>query len=179
MKRLILLTAGAIFLFSCKKDSKPSISETELDTLKVKKEQSESINVNEPIKKTIKETKEALRAKGFDTFDYIDEVTNDTILMQQYFIVFLKSGPIRSQNEEDSKLMQNEHVAYLNKMNELGYADISGSFGDKGDIRGVTIYNVPTLKMADSLAKSDPMVKNGRLVVEVHPWWVAKGHSFR
>jgi uncharacterized protein len=52
-------------------------------------------------------------------------------------------------------------------MYELGYADISGSFGDDSDIRGITIYNVPTLKMADSLANSDPMVKAGRLVIEI------------
>jgi hypothetical protein len=33
--------------------------------------------------------------------------------------------------------------------------------------------------MADSLAKSDPMVKKGRLVVEIHPWWAAKGYPLR
>lgn len=44
-------------------------------------------------------------------------------------------------------------------MYALGFADISGPFNDEGDIRGITIYNVPTLKMADSLANSDPMVK--------------------
>jgi uncharacterized protein YciI len=99
--------------------------------------------------------------------------------MQQYFMVFLKSGPIRSQNEEEAELLQNEHLAHLSKMYELGYADISGPFGDDGDIRGITIYNVPTLKKADSLAKSDPMVKKGNLIVEVHPWWAAKGYALR
>jgi hypothetical protein len=64
-------------------------------------------------------------------------------------------------------------------MYELGYADISGPFGDNGDIRGITIYNVPTFKMADSLASSDPLVKAGRLVIEIHPWWAAKGFSLR
>ena len=64
-------------------------------------------------------------------------------------------------------------------MYELGYADISGPFEDDGDIRGITIYNVPTLKMADSLAKSDPMVKAGRLEIEIHPWWAGKGFPLR
>ena len=46
-------------------------------------------------------------------------------------------------------------------------------------IRGITIYNVPTLKMADSLANSDPMVKAGRLEIEIHPWWAGKGFPLR
>jgi hypothetical protein len=64
-------------------------------------------------------------------------------------------------------------------MYEEGFADISGPFGDDGDIRGITIYNVPTQKMADSLANMDPMVKAGRLVIEIHPWWAAKGFPLR
>ena len=52
-------------------------------------------------------------------------------------------------------------------------------FGDNVDIRGMTIYNVPTQKMADSLANTDPMVKAGRLVIELHPWWAAKEFPFR
>ena len=47
------------------------------------------------------------------------------------------------------------------------------------EIRGITIYNTPTLQIADSLANSDPMVKAGRLVIEMHPWWAAKGFPLR
>ncbi len=132
----------------------------------------------EPVK-SAKALKAELTEKGYQTFDYVDEKTQDTVLMQQYFIAFLKSGPIRSQNEEEAAKLQNEHLAHLGRMYEEGYADISGPFGDDGDIRGITIYNVPTLKMADSLANMDPMVKAGRLVIEVHPWWAAKGFPLR
>ncbi len=51
-------------------------------------------------------------------------------------------------------------------MYDLGYADISNPFSDDGDIRGITIYNMPTLKMVDSLAKSDPMVKAEEVIVD-------------
>ena len=64
-------------------------------------------------------------------------------------------------------------------MYELGYADISGPFGDDGEIRGITIYNTPTQQMADSLANLDPMVQAGRLQIEIHPWWAAKGFPLR
>ncbi|MFS4483355.1 YciI family protein [Hyunsoonleella sp. 2307UL5-6] len=142
-----------------------------IDDISITKEQEKSL--------TVKQIKKKLLDKGFKIFDYVDKETKDTIIMQQYFMAFLKTGPIRGQNEEEAIELQKEHVAHLSKMYRLGYADISGPFGDDGNIRGITIYNVPTLKMADSLASSDPMVKAGRLEIEIHPWWAAKGFSLR
>jgi len=182
MKQLVLLMVLVGTIFTCKKDSKTSLSGIERDTLEITDVKTDTITQyirDRNNKKSSKALKEELTAKGFQTFDYIDETTKDTILMQQYFMAFLKSGPIRSQNEEEAELLQKEHLAHLKKMYELGYADISGPFGDNGNIRGITIYNVPTLKMADSLANSDPMVKAGRLVIEIHPWWAAKGFPLR
>ncbi|WP_224491233.1 YciI family protein [Robertkochia flava] len=128
---------------------------------------------------SVKALKKNLQDQGYQTFDYIDEKTGDTILMQQYFIAFLKSGPKRSQTKAEADSLQRLHLQHLSRMYEEGYADISGPFGDDGAIRGITIYNVPTLEMADSLANMDPMVQSGRLIIEVHPWWAAKGFSLR
>ena len=160
-KKLILISVLTLIMISC---------------VSIKTE----IN-NEAKTKSIStsQLKKALTSQGFQIFDYVDEKTKDTILMQQYFIALLKKGPNRSQTDEEAKKLQSEHLAHLAKMYDLGYADISGPFGDDGEIRGITIYNVPTLKMADSLANADPMVKAGRLVIEVHPWWAAKGFSLR
>lgn len=191
MKKLILFSLVIISIFACRKvvreksnpvveipqedvsdSAMPEITET-TDVIEIKKSEKKAEH------QSAKKLKESLKAKGFQLFDYVDEKTKDTILMQQYFIVFLKKGPTRSQSEEEAAQLQKKHLAHLGKMYDLGYADISGPFGDNGDIRGITIYNVPTQKMADSLANADPMVKAGRLVVEVHPWWAAKGFSLR
>lgn len=185
MKKAILILVVAFTFLSCKEETKTSTSEIKEavnleDTIKKSAvEASVSPKVEPKKNTTLKELKEALTAKGFKTFNHIDKTTKDTVLMQQYFMAFLKSGPIRGQNEEESSELQEQHVAYLKKMYELGYADISGPFGDNGNIRGITIYNVPTLEMADSLANADPMVKAGRLEIEIHPWWAAKGFSLR
>lgn len=133
----------------------------------------------EVIKPSVKALKDSLTAKGYKTFDYVDEVTKDTILMQQYYMVFLKKGVNRSQSKKEADSLQALHMEHLGKMYDLGYADISGPFGDDGDIRGITIYNVPTQQIADSLANADPMVKAGRLSIETHPWWAAKGFPLR
>ena len=140
------------------------------------KQYEEEVETKDVVEKTSKQIKDELTSKGFQIFDYVDEKTQDTILMQEYFIAFLKRGPNRSQNKEEASKLQEAH---LGKMYELGYADISGPFGDDGDIRGITIYNVPNQKMADSLANADPMVKAGRLIIEMHPWWAAKGFPLR
>ena len=176
MRKLSLITF-LLLAMSCKQEPKAinTVTEnivTKTDTVYIETYKGE-------VTKAAKQLKDELTQKGFQTFDYVDEKTRDTILMQQYFIAFLKSGPIRSQNEEEAAQLQKEHLAHLSKMYELGYADISGPFGDNGEIRGITIYNVPTIEMADSLANSDPMVKAGRLVIEVHPWWAAKGVPLR
>ena len=120
-----------------------------------------------------------LKADGFQIFNYVDEATGDTVIMQQYYMAFLKKGLNRDQSEEEATKLQKAHQAYLGRMYELGYADISGPFGDDGDLRGITVYNVPTLKMADSLANLDPMMKAGRLMVEIKPWWAGKGYPLR
>ncbi|MGJ5641641.1 YciI family protein [Formosa sp. S-31] len=183
MKYLVSLLM-VLSVLSCKNDKTENglnLPVRPIDTLEVVSEIDTLVILEEVLEapKTHKEIKAELEAKGFETFDYIDEKTQDTVLMQKYFIAFLKSGAIRTQNEEEAQKLQQAHLAHLGKMYELGYADISGPFGDDGDIRGITIYNVPTLKMADSLANADPMVKAGRLEIEIHPWWAAKGFMLR
>ncbi|APY08353.1 hypothetical protein BWZ20_08600 [Winogradskyella sp. J14-2] len=180
MKNLLLTVMLICFLTSCKNNNESSkVKDTVIEQEIVEEPNEESKPLKEESGKSVAELKAELISKGYEVFDYVDEKTKDTTLMQQYFIAFLKSGPIRNQNEEEANQLQSEHLAHLGKMYELGYADISGPFGDDGEIRGITIYNVPTLKMADSLANADPMVKAGRLVIEVHPWWAARGFSLR
>lgn len=114
-----------------------------------------------------------LKAKGYQTFTYTEG--DSTYLMQQYYIVFLKRGPNREQDSITAAALQEQHMAHLTRMYNEGYTSLTGPMGDDGELRGIVVYNTPTLKEADSLAGLDPMVQAGRLVVEVHPWWVAKG----
>lgn len=164
MNRNQILIFATFVLLGCKEVEKTKDVDTAIPHKKVK---------------SVKKTKEELTSKGFEIFDYVDEKTKDTVLMQQYFIAFLKRGPNRSQDKEETDSLQALHMAHLGKMYAEGYADISGPFGDDGTIRGITIYNTPTLEIADSLANSDPMVQAGRLVIEIHPWWAAKGFQLR
>ena len=178
MKKLIFPLLCVITLWSCKNETKDasSIADevvlTKTDTIKIE------VPV-EPIKRPIQEVRKELKSKGFKTYEYVDETTQDTILMQQYFMAILKKSPIHMQNEEENQRLHKLHLEHLTKMYNLGYADITGPFTEENNMQSITIYNVPTLKMADSLVHADPMVKAERLEVEIHPWWGAKGFSLR
>ncbi len=166
---IIFIISCLFLLFSCTQSVKKEAS-TENKTI---------VETKEPEKPSVKSIKEKLLNDGFQIFDYVDEESGDTIIMQQYFIAFLKTGPNRSTDKAEIDSIQKLHLQHLGTMYNKGYADISGPFGDDGDIRGITIYNTPTQKMADSLANLDPAVKAGRLVIEIHPWWAAKGFELR
>lgn len=112
-----------------------------------------------------------------ETFDM--QWGGQNITMQKYFIVFLKSGPDRSQSEEEAASLQQQHLDYLGGLYEQGIINLNGPTGGEGDIRGFSVYNVATLEQATELANADPMVKAGRLVVEIHPWWLAKGSGVK
>ncbi|WP_298509748.1 hypothetical protein [uncultured Kordia sp.] len=167
MNKYLGLIFLAIFLVACN---------TSQET---KKPTQNTVSTIDAKKKLTETDKQKLIQKGYKIIDFIDPKTKDTILMQQYFMAFLKKGKNRSHNTKQADSLQRLHLAHLKRMYDLGYADISGPFGDLGDIRGITIYNVPTIEMADSLANSDPMVKAGRLEIEMHPWWAGKGLPLR
>jgi uncharacterized protein YciI len=99
--------------------------------------------------------------------------------MKMYYLVFLKNGTNRTQDSLTVKKLQEAHIAHLTKMHETGKMDIAGPVDSKGELRGICIYNTATQEEAEKLANEDPMVKAGRLAVEVLPFYSAKGASLK
>lgn len=100
----------------------------------------------------------------------------DTVYtMKQYYMVFYKSGPNRDQSTDEAAEIQEGHMAHLNQLVDDGYLSIAGPFGDDTELRGILIFNVPTLEKVEVLMQGDPAVLIGRLIYEIHPWWSAKG----
>lgn len=95
--------------------------------------------------------------------------------MKQYYFVMLKSGPNRGQDKETTAQLQAGHMAHMQKMYQDGKLSIAGPFADNGEWRGIWIFNTTTLEEAQKLAEQDPMIKAGRLIYEIHPWWSQKG----
>jgi uncharacterized protein YciI len=51
----------------------------------------------------------------------------------------------------------------------------AGPITTQGTRRGIVVYRVANLEEAKQRASADPMVKAGRLAVELHPWQVPVG----
>ena len=169
LKRTLVFFAIAFFMISCEEILK--------DHEDKKIQQKNAIPTTEKEKPSLQKQSEILNKKGYETFHYKEGDT--TYLMQKYFMVFLKNGENRSQDSTKLAQLQTQHLAHLERMAKEGYTSLTGPFEGKGDIRGIVVYHTPTLEMADSLARLDPMVKAGRLAVEIHPWWTSKGGKLK
>jgi uncharacterized protein YciI len=102
-----------------------------------------------------------------------------TYVMKEYFMCFLNEGPVRDQDSTATAQIQAGHLAHLDSLAKAGKIHIVGPFGDEGKTRGIAIYNTATKEEAVELASMDPAVKSGRLLVEIRPWWAAKGSALR
>lgn len=88
---------------------------------------------------------------------------------------FLTSGPNRGQDAETAKRLQSEHLQYMTGQSKEGRLVVAGPFMVDTPRRGIVVYRVATMEEARQRAEADPMVKVGRLAVELHPWQVPKG----
>jgi uncharacterized protein YciI len=96
--------------------------------------------------------------------------------MDTYQFVLLKRGPNASATATpESAKMQADHVEGIFRLIASGKLGAAGPFMDGGPIAGILVFRVGSLDEARALAESDPLVKAGKLLVELHPWMAAKG----
>ena len=95
--------------------------------------------------------------------------------MGQVFLVLLKKGPAWTAEKTDTtRALQEAHMANIRKMWEEGKLLVAGPMGDDGDVRGVFVFAASDRAQAKAFSESDPAVAAGRLVPEIHSWWVEK-----
>jgi uncharacterized protein YciI len=94
------------------------------------------------------------------------------------YFAFLKRGPNRTEGDDQNpeiQELQKAHLANINRLAAMKKLVVAGPFGDNSNLRGIFVLRVPSLKEAQDLCATDPMVKSGRLVVELHPWQIPEG----
>jgi uncharacterized protein YciI len=100
------------------------------------------------------------------------------LTMDTVYLGFLKRGPNRKPgdgNTPEIQELQKAHIANINRLAELKKLVMAGPFGDDGDMRGIFVFRVGSIKEAEELAATDPMIKINRLRLELHPWKVPSG----
>jgi uncharacterized protein YciI len=98
--------------------------------------------------------------------------------METVYFGFLKRGPNRKPGDSETpeiQELQKAHLANINRLAETKKLVMAGPFGDDGDYRGIFVFRVGSLKEAQELAATDPMIKIDRLRLDLHPWHVPVG----
>jgi uncharacterized protein len=103
----------------------------------------------------------------------------ESMNMVVYHVYLLKKGPTWSPvSTPEISALQEAHLSNLRRLGEMGKLVLNGplldSFATSGEIRGIGVLKTDTLQEAQDLIATDPMVKVGRLVFELHAWMVAK-----
>ena len=114
---------------------------------------------------------------GYESFEMVDGDT--TYVMKKYFVVLLKAGPDRTHGAEEAAIIQAGHMAHMDSLAQLGKIDLAGPMGESGPLRGIVIYNVPNIEEVKALVAMDPAVIANRLIMDIHPWWAAKGSMLK
>jgi uncharacterized protein YciI len=99
--------------------------------------------------------------------------------MTIYYVYLLKKGPGWSPEETpEIEALQEAHLANMRLLGEMGKLVINGplldSFATSGEVRGIGVLKTNSLSEAQELISTDPMVKVGRLIFELHAWMVNK-----
>lgn len=112
-----------------------------------------------------------------ESFSYQDGDT--TYTMQKYFLCIYVRGEKQAESQEAEMDLQKRHLEHISKMAEDGAVCMAGPFDNKGDKRGVLVFNTATEEQARALVDQDPKVLAGILSYEMYPWWAAKGSKLK
>ena len=96
--------------------------------------------------------------------------------MTTYYVAFLYRGPAwTAEVTPETEKIQREHLANIQRMAAGGKLVLAGPFTDDGQLRGIFVFQGVSRQEAEQLCAGDPAVKAGRLKMELHPWYAAKG----
>lgn len=95
----------------------------------------------------------------------------DELGMHPYVMALLKAGPNRDQPPAEAQALMAAHLANIERMAAAGTLVLAGPFLDDSELAGVYVFDVRTVEEAAALTATDPAIKAGRLVMELHPWY--------
>lgn len=95
---------------------------------------------------------------------------------QHTVVLLVRSHDAPELDEPDLERLQREHLAYLRDLGRAGVLMANGPLTEQSDerLRGLSVYALPPDE-ARRAAEADPMVRAGRLAVEMAVWWTAEG----
>ncbi len=100
--------------------------------------------------------------------------TESAVEMENYILGVIKKGGAWTAGETaEVAALQEQHLARIEHLADSGVLVLAGPFiGELRDenTRGILIYRVDSLAQARRLARSDPVVQEGRLKIDLFRW---------
>lgn len=101
-----------------------------------------------------------------------EKVGADERGMRQYVLVVLKTGPTPVTDPEKRKAMFAGHFANMEKLSKEGKLALAGPFAKNEEgWRGLFVFAVKSIEEARALTATDPVIEQGEMVAEFHPWY--------
>lgn len=110
-------------------------------------------------------------AAGYDA-ELAQHLGADERGMRRYVLVILKTGPTRVPDGPARDAMFAGHFANMDTLAKAGKLALAGPFVRSGTgWRGLYVFAVEDVEEARALAETDPVVVEGEMVAEYHPWY--------
>lgn len=92
--------------------------------------------------------------------------------MKKYVMALLKKGPNRDALSPQQRTeLQAAHMANIGRMAQKKQLVLAGPFLDNGNLRGIYVFNTPSIVTAKQWTQTDPAIKAGSLIMELKPWY--------
>lgn len=100
---------------------------------------------------------------------------HEPVRLQYYMALLHRGAGWNSDKSDQTRRIEMTHARYLDSLADTGKLAIAGRCIDDGVLRGVFVFKVGSLDEARALSNANPVVKAGRLVVDVHPSELPEG----
>jgi uncharacterized protein YciI len=91
------------------------------------------------------------------------------------YVYLLRKGPAWTPEAPDE--LQAAHLANMRRLRQEGKIVLGGPLADAfqlgGDLRSLGVLKAPSMAVARAWIGTDPMVRAGHLVADVHAWMVS------
>jgi uncharacterized protein YciI len=92
--------------------------------------------------------------------------------MRAYVLVILKTGPTPVPKGAQRDAMFAGHFANIERLAKEGKLVVAGPFEENAQgWRGLFLFAVDDVEAARALTATDPVIANGEMVAEFHPWY--------
>ena len=93
--------------------------------------------------------------------------------MVQLILGFFKKGPTWSaESSPQVEADQRRHLATLHELRQSGMLLLSGPTPESGNLRGLVVFRPGSRRQVEGWLADDAHVRSGRLVIELHEWWL-------